>query len=106
MLIKILRIIFLLPIVSLAQQTAASPPAESHSDEQSESSCIEVQVNGARSLSYNCMAQQMTPPKEDPRRRNPTLNSTLASERATRLPPTQTGLFTSLHQRAISNSKD
>ncbi|ABJ10144.1 hypothetical protein PA14OR_4178 [Pseudomonas aeruginosa] len=105
MLIKILRIIFLLPIVGLAQQAAASPPAESHS-EQSESSCIDVQVNGARSLSYNCMAQQMTPPKEDPRRRNPTLNSTLASERATRLPPTQTGLFTSLHQRAISNSKD
>lgn len=105
MLIKILRIIFLLPIVGLAQQAAASPPAEPHS-EQSESSCIDVQVNGARSLSYNCMAQQMTPPKEDPRRRNPTLNSTLASERATRLPPTQTGLFTSLHQRAISNSKD
>ncbi|HHK1140165.1 TPA: hypothetical protein ACQQSP_006613, partial [Pseudomonas aeruginosa] len=65
MLIKILRIIFLLPIVGLAQQAAASPPAESHS-EQSESSCIDVQVNGARSLSYNCMAQQMTPPKEDP----------------------------------------
>ncbi len=80
MLIKILRIIFLLPIVGLAQQAAASPPAESHSDEQSESSCIDVQVNGARSLSYNCMAQQMTPPKEDPRRRNPTLNSDLAQQ--------------------------
>lgn len=40
MFIKILRIIFLLPIVGLAQQAVASPPAESHSDEQSESSCI------------------------------------------------------------------
>lgn len=106
MFIKLLRVIFLLPIFGLTQQAAASPPAESHSDEQSVSSCIDVQVNGARSLSYNCMAQQMTPPKEDPRHRAHTLNSTLASERATRLPPTQTGLFTSLHQRAISNSED
>lgn len=63
MFIKILRVIFLLPIVGLTQQAAASPPAESHSNEQSKSSCIDVQVNGARSLSYNCMAQQMTPPR-------------------------------------------
>ncbi|VFR32734.1 hypothetical protein ANDA3_0734 [plant metagenome] len=46
----------------------------------------------------------MAPPEKKPG--HPDIpNPALASERVTRLPPTQTGLFTSLHQMLISGVK-
>lgn len=67
-------------------------------------SCVEVQVGDARSVSYGCLSQRLTPPK--PKASHPDMpNPALASERVTRLPPTQTGLFTSLHQNLISGVK-
>lgn len=67
-------------------------------------SCVDVQVGEARSVSYGCLTQQLAP---DPRRpQHPGIaNPALASERVTRLPPTQTGLFTSRHQALISGVK-
>ncbi|SAI73004.1 Uncharacterised protein [Bordetella ansorpii] len=82
--------------------TAQTPTADL--DKQVAPSCIDVQIGDARSLSYGCLAQRLTPPEK--KSRHPDIpNPALASERVTRLPPTQTGLFTSLHQMLIAGSK-
>lgn len=90
--------------IGLTSLAAAQTSTPAQTDDEAVPSCIDVQVGQARSLSYGCLAQRMTPPEKKPG--HPDIpNPALASERVTRLPPTQTGLFTSLHQMLISGVK-
>ncbi|WP_157929708.1 hypothetical protein [Orrella dioscoreae] len=90
--------------IGLTSLAAAQTLTPAPSDNEAVPSCIDVQVGSARSVSYDCLAQRMAPPEKKPG--HPDIpNPALASERVTRLPPTQTGLFTSLHQMLISGVK-
>ncbi|WP_156523153.1 hypothetical protein [Bordetella ansorpii] len=101
---KLARLTVLVLGVVLAPLTVAQTPTAARSATQEPAACIEVQVGSARSVSYDCLAQRMSPPEKKPG--HPDMpNPALASERVTRLPPTQTGLFTSLHQMLISGVK-
>lgn len=94
---SVLRIAVLVPILGLTQHVVAETSFGPQSDAQAAPSCIDVQVGDARSVSYDCLSQQLTPPERKPR--HPDIpNPALDSERATRLPPNQTGLKTSLQR--------
>lgn len=58
--------------------------------------CVDVEVDGYRSLSYNCLSEQMAAPAKAPNAANPAL----ASEAITRRAPNQLGMFS---QSTFSN---
>lgn len=60
------------------------------------SACVDVEVNGYRSLSFDCLSTQMHPEAKNPNAQNPAL----ASEEIARRAPNQLGLF---NQAAFSN---
>ncbi|VFR26866.1 hypothetical protein ANDO1_3146 [plant metagenome] len=80
-----------LSIPLLASLLLAAP--FSHAAEQKKPqpvpSCIGAEVNGYRSMSYDCLGQQMSP-DTPPNRPNPALSS----QDVTRRPPNQAGLVT------------
>lgn len=88
---RIPTIILLLALSTAAQaadpDAASAPPPASAAKDPIKPSCVDVEINGYRGLSYNCLTDQMTPkdnaPKEAPG---------LASDGVTRLPPNQAGL--------------
>ena len=75
---------------------AATDNAPPHKPEPKPSACVDVEVNGYRSLSYDCLSAQMAAPAKPPHTANPAL----ASEAVTRRAPNQLGLFS---QSAFSN---
>jgi hypothetical protein len=78
----------------LAQSPEVKTAAEQGA---SQESCIEVEVGDAKSVSYGCLSQQLTPPAPPAARNHPDIpNPALASERAVKLPPNQNGLKTSI----------
>lgn len=77
-----------LPTTVLAQSAAPARQADP-------SACVDVEVAGYRSLSYDCLSQQMAP-----RPRAPQENPALASEDVARMPSNQLGLF---NRAATSN---
>lgn len=81
-----------LPTAVLAQAAVPSPPSAAQADP---SACVDVEVAGYRSLSYDCLSQQMAP-----RPRAPHENPALASEGVANMPSNQLGLF---NRAATSN---
>lgn len=89
---------FFLPV--MAQPLEAKTLAERDAFRES---CIEVEVESAKSVSYGCLSQQLAPPARPGARNHPDIpNPALASERATKLPPNQNGLKTSIQANIIS----
>ena len=84
--------------LSAAGQAATNDGAEigAEARESSSRACVEVEVDGYRSISYDCLAEQMAPPKQRPDVQTPTL----AAEATARRAPNQLGLF---NQAAFGN---
>ncbi|WP_144637843.1 hypothetical protein [Bordetella genomosp. 13] len=71
-----------LPAAVLAQAPAAPTGARTQP-----SACVDVEANGQRSPSYDCLSQQMAPRPPAPHE-----NPALASEGVVRMAPNQVGL--------------
>lgn len=83
--------------LSLSAMGQSIPEQSPTASDAVQASCIEVEVGSARSVSYDCLALQLTPPAQPAARSHPDFpNPALASERAVQLPPNQNGLKTSI----------
>ncbi|SAI65578.1 Uncharacterised protein [Bordetella ansorpii] len=81
--------------LALPSAVLAQAPAVPSDSRAAPASCVDVEVNGYRAPSYDCLSQQMAP-----RARAPHENPALASEGVARMPSNQLGLF---NRAATSN---
>lgn len=90
-----LRVVLLAAGLALPSVALAQTPAIPWGSRAEPASCVEVEVNGYRAPSYDCLSQQMAP-----RARAPHEAPGLASEGVARTPSNQLGLF---NRAATSN---